>query len=116
MKDEKFLVPLSFGQLAGFAALVLGTLIYNEIWIVPYEPLSKNTKRELEKRNNNGILDGIASGQEYAALSPAHYDNQRNMRNIDAKMNERGKLGNRLYDDDEDIHINEVNTHGSSKQ
>lgn len=53
MKDEKFLVPLSFGQLAGFAALVLGTLIYKEIWIVPFEPLSKNTKRELEKRNNN---------------------------------------------------------------
>jgi hypothetical protein len=41
--QETFDVPLSFGQAAGFVALVVGTLIYNEIWILPCEPLNKNT-------------------------------------------------------------------------
>ena len=45
--SEKFDVPLSFGQLAGFVALVAGTLIYNEIWVLPCELFNKNTKAKV---------------------------------------------------------------------
>lgn len=41
---EKFLV----GELFGFALLVLGTLVYNEIVEVPMEFMSKNTKRNIQ--------------------------------------------------------------------
>lgn len=41
---ETFMV----GELAGFALLVLGTLVYNEIIEVPLEFMSRNTKRNLE--------------------------------------------------------------------
>ena len=96
LKQETFDVPLSFGQLAGFVALVVGTLIYNEIWVLGCEPMNKNTKAKIEGRNITGILDGDAAPSTgYMASSPAAlYDNQRNMRNIDAKLNERGKLLN----------------------
>ena len=37
-------------ELLGFFLLVLGTFIYNEIWIVPIDFMSKNTKVERAKR------------------------------------------------------------------
>lgn len=43
---EKFL-PL---QLVGFVILVAGSFVYNEIFILPCEPLNKNTKVNIEKR------------------------------------------------------------------
>jgi len=46
MGQEDFL----WGELAAFVLLVLGTLIYNEIWIVPIEFLRYNTKPEIKKR------------------------------------------------------------------
>ena len=73
----------------------------------------------MEKRDNNGILDGSTSGgNNYMASSPAAlYDNQRNMRNIDNKLNQREKLLNQHHrqdDNDGDVYINEV-TGGSSQ-
>ena len=40
--NEKF----NFGQMIGFILLVFGTLVYNEILILPIECLNRNTKRE----------------------------------------------------------------------
>lgn len=37
-------------ELLGFLFLVVGTFVYNEIWIVPIDFLSKNTKVERAKR------------------------------------------------------------------
>jgi len=109
--QEQFLVPLSFGQVAGFILLVMGTLIYNEIWVVPIEALSANTSKEIQKREMGGILDGPNLGENtYMASSPAAlYDNQRNMRNIENKLNERGSLLQKHNGaHDEDLYINEV--------
>jgi hypothetical protein len=43
---EKFLV----GELFGFALLVLGTLVYNEIIEIPLTFMSRNTKSSISKR------------------------------------------------------------------
>jgi len=40
LRTERFM----WGQAAGFVVLVIGTLIYNEIWIVPIEFLNYNTQ------------------------------------------------------------------------
>ena len=40
------------GQLFGFIILVSGTLIYNEILVVPIEFMNKNTKENLEKKKD----------------------------------------------------------------
>ena len=36
-------------ELVGFGMLVFGTIVYNEIWVVPCHLFSKNTKTNLEK-------------------------------------------------------------------
>lgn len=109
LKQETFDVPLSFGQLAGFVALVVGTLIYNEILVLPCEALNKDTKAIREAREMGGILDGNTPSAGYMASSPAAlYDSKRNMRNIDNKLNERGKLIHKHNDDEGEMYINEV--------
>jgi hypothetical protein len=37
-------------QLLGFILLVLGTLVYNEILVIPFWKFDKNTKVAVEKR------------------------------------------------------------------
>lgn len=81
---EKFQVL----ELVGFGMLVLGTIVYNEIWIVPCHLLSKNTKANLEK---NKVAFGDAylanSQKNYIATSPqAGYDANRNRRNIEREL------------------------------
>jgi hypothetical protein len=44
--EEKF----SWIQLVGFVFLVLGTLIYNEVLVLPFWGFNLNTKEEKEKR------------------------------------------------------------------
>jgi hypothetical protein len=88
MGTESFLFPLSLGQVAGFGLLVLGTLIYNEILILPCEGLNKNTKANILGRKVDGILDGEAEATGFMSSSPAApYDSNRNKRNIDNKVN-----------------------------
>jgi len=45
-KEEKFM----FGELIAFIILILGTLIYNEIIIVPIECMQINTDSAINKR------------------------------------------------------------------
>lgn len=90
---ETFNVP----ELLAFFLLVFGTLLYNEIVIMPIEFMRKDTKIEREKREV-GKLDGEIEQHDYAtagyiATSPgAMYDQGRNLRNIEKKMNERDSL------------------------
>ena len=49
--DEEFIAL----QFVGFIMLVCGTLVYNEIVTVPYEPFSKNTKKQIALRNQKLI-------------------------------------------------------------
>ena len=86
---EKFYVA----ELFAFVILVLGTLIYNEIIILPIAIFNKNTTREMNKRarKNSGLLDedgttGLISNPDskYISMSPhAAYDQNRNVRNIE---------------------------------
>ena len=90
LKQEKFVVPLSFGELFGFFLLVLGTLVYNEILVIPCGLMSYNTKQAIAQREDGGLLDEsnyqIKNDMNYIATSPtAKYDSTRNMRNIEAR-------------------------------
>ena len=88
-------------QLIGFIVLVTGTLVYNEIVVLPFWGLDKDTKsaraaRELEK---DGLLPGghakkslvntTDNNTDYMALSPgAAYDANRNKRIINQKQHQ----------------------------
>lgn len=73
-------------ELVGFVLLVLGTLIYNEIYIVPIGLMRDNTRvflkeREAKEERNGGndLLDD--EKLNYVATSPnAKYDSNRNLR------------------------------------
>ena len=104
-------------ELIGFFLLVAGTLVYNEILILPFEYFNYNTKEMINKRQ--GKISSFADkGQnvDYMSSSPtAGYDNSRNMRNIESKMNERYDLiqGHNKQDDHE-MYINDTGTANSS--
>jgi hypothetical protein len=78
-----------WSEVGGFVLLVAGTLIYNEIVIVPFELMSRNTRREMAKRESESILDedvfpeSVKKEANYLATSPAAgYDSNRMMRNL----------------------------------
>ena len=65
----------------GFIMLVVGTLMYNEILIIPYFGLDENTKEKLEARAAKEKRDA-----NYMATSPgAPYDASRNKRLLQAQ-------------------------------
>ena len=56
--------------------LVFGTLLYNEIFVLPFWGLDANTKEKLEARAANEKRDA-----DYTSASPgAPYDSNRNKR------------------------------------
>ena len=60
----------------GFVFLVFGTLMYNEIIVLPFWGLDQNTKEKLEQRNAGSKRDA-----NYMNTSPgAGYDSNRNKR------------------------------------
>lgn len=93
-------------QLVGFIFLVIGTLVYNEILVIPLLGFDQWTKEAIEKREAaKGVKRSGAGGakgtMEYVGTSPhAGYDDGRNQRNIKAGM-EKGLLDGK--DDDYDI-------------
>lgn len=110
--DEKW----SWVQFIAFIILVFGTLIYNEIIVLPLTIFRYGTKKELEKdKLETGILDedqhhkfiGHGNQTDYMSSSPtALYDQNRNVRNIKRKAGERDNLilehrsGANVIDDD----------------
>ena len=109
-RNEKFNVP----QLFAFFLLVGGTLIYNEIVIVPIGFMKYNTKDERAKREV-GKLDGqeivgLQDPSSYVHSSPgALYDQGRNIREIEKKLHQRDSLvakhQNNMMDDDNEEFI-----------
>ena len=80
-------------QLFGFIVLVFGTLVYNEILIIPFWGFNTNTKQAIKKRQVTVDGEKIESMDEkdanYISLSPhAGYDATRNQRIIQHKMEE----------------------------
>jgi hypothetical protein len=94
---ETFLWP----ELIGFMLLVAGTLIYNEIVVVPVEFMMVNTREAIKSREAKaGRLGAGIVGDDkklnYIATSPgAAYDQNRGLRAIKAKQGEREDLLNK---------------------
>ena len=63
--------------------LASGTLIYNEILILPFLGFDKNTKLAIALRNQQNKTD-----ENYIGLSPhAAYDSKRNERGLHNELN-----------------------------
>lgn len=77
-------------QLVGFVILIAGTLLYNEIIVLPFGGFNMYTKAARAARGGDGLLNGNASTakSDYMSLSPgAAYDSNRNSRAIERKQN-----------------------------
>lgn len=73
------LEPFCWQAIFGFILLVFGTLVYNEILIIPFLGLDQNTKEKLAARDASAKRD-----QAYMSTSPgAVYDANRNKRLLD---------------------------------
>jgi hypothetical protein len=82
-------------ELIGFILLVIGTLVYNEILILPFWGFDKNTKIAHAKKNKTeyavigGVKVALKQDVDYMNTSPhAGYDANRNKRILKKKMNE----------------------------
>ena len=65
--------------------MVIGTLVYNEIVVIPFFGFDKNTKSAIEKRkvNPKGSMRKGEKDIDFVPLSPhAAFDSTRNMRNL----------------------------------
>ena len=70
----------------GFVLLVAGTLVYNEIIVIPYFGFDQNTKAAREKAQS-GRKFGEDGTADYVAVSPhAAYDAARNQRKVQMKV------------------------------
>ena len=88
---EKFLV----GEMFGFALLVLGTLIYNEIIEIPLTFMSKNTKRNIELREKEAAKAQIkkslsTSSSEGLNTSPTAASGDSNLDETEALLANKG--------------------------
>jgi hypothetical protein len=84
-------------QLLAFMLLLGGTLIYNEIFVLPWEPFRKNIRSNLEKQNRGSMLEVFTKGQQ----NPNYIDSfggsftvdaMRNTRNLEKKIKERESM------------------------
>ena len=88
--------------------LVLGTLVYNEILVIPIGFMKNNTKAAIEKREKGrldgkdggaGYTAGGTRGSDYMATSPGRpYNHGRNIRAIEKKLEERDRLVDKHQD------------------
>jgi len=109
-------------QLVGFIFLVFGTLVYNEILIIPFLGFNLYTREALAKTShaatdNRGLLDNTESFEntpsnniDYIAQSPhTGYDANRLKRNIQHHTDD---LVNKTHDVEHEIEIEEKEQKG----
>ena len=100
-------------QLFGFIFLVFGTLVYNEILVLPFLGFDQYTRKALKEKEEGegkGLLDESNTDSQpgYAAVSPhAAYDSKRNERIIQHKMNEIQHNRNMHLNKTEELSITE---------
>jgi len=95
-------------QLFGFILLVFGTLVFNEILVIPFLGFDRFTKKALEEakqEESRGLLDTNTHVQNetpnITGLTPhASYDSTRNQRNDEGKQ---AKLFGRGIDAQDDV-------------
>lgn len=74
--------PWELPSLIGFAMLVFGTLVFNEIVVLEFWGFDENTAAAIAKRKRKGGVEDDMKAN-YVSLSPhAAYDTQRNQRNL----------------------------------
>ena len=86
----------------GFVMLTFGTLLYNEIIVLPFLGFDQNTKEAKAAREGKSGGDG---GEDYMNLSPGkgHQTDARNKRNL--KNNQNAHYNN-LGEEDEHFEMN----------
>lgn len=85
VKQEEF----TWLQLSGFILLVFGTLVYNEIIVLPWLGFDENTKVALERKKKEGLIEeGGNNDLGYLAVSPHQYDASKNQRRVQQKLQE----------------------------
>ena len=67
-------------QLSGFILLVIGTLVYNEIVVIPWLGFDKNIKKNIEARKRRGLLEEDEPTYDPGYIASPHqaYDAARN--------------------------------------
>lgn len=105
-------------ELIGFILLVMGTLVYNEIYVLPCEIMNQNTKKNLIKKE--GRLDNFhqeGKNPDYMSSSPqAGYDANRNKRMLEQKLSERYDLvGAHNKGANDNMYINDYSNENSTK-
>lgn len=95
-----------WASIPGFILLVFGTLLYNEIVVLPCMGFDQNTKEAKEARNA-----GEKRNADYMGLSPhAVYSNQRNSRLLNKADDAHY---DKVHEDDGDYQMNHSDMHGS---
>jgi len=92
-------------EIPGFIMLVFGTLLYNEILVIPYLGFNENTKAAIALRNGTSG----ASSSDYKSSPGTAYDSKRNTRNLQAKMNGENMEGDDFEMDQPTGYNNDVN-------
>ena len=77
-------------EIPGFILLVMGTLIYNEIWVLKFWDFDKYTKEALASQKGTDQRQAQREqDQDYMATSPhATYNSKRNERALASRVNE----------------------------
>lgn len=95
--------PWELPSLVGFALLVFGTLVFNEIVVLRFWGFDENTKEAIAKRERKGGVESDMK-ENYVGLSPhAKYDSQRARRalhneEMEAEENGQGASGRKRKD------------------
>ena len=85
VKKEEF----TWLQLSGFILLVFGTLVYNEIIVLPVLGFDEYTKAALARKKKEGLIEeGDNNDLGYLAVSPHQYDASKNQRRVQQKLQE----------------------------
>jgi len=96
---------LEWPSATGFLLVLLGTLVYNEILIIPFFGFDENTKEAIAKRNRENPAS--ATDANYVSLSPhAAYDAQRQKRALQGGQKDINVTAD-LGKDDHDYMIDE---------
>lgn len=94
------LEPFHWQAIFGFVFLVFGTLLYNEIFVIPFWGFDANTKEKIAARAGAEKRDANYSG----ASPAAPYDANRNKRLLQKKADEHyDKVGE---EEDTDFNMN----------
>lgn len=98
--------PLEPMCLIGYFFVIFGTLMYNEIFEIPYCGFNANTKRAISERNGGS---GKVNADFMQSSPAAAYDSRRNQRGLQKKMNNIDAEG-------DDFDLNDTQMSGTTSQ